>query len=64
MRKPGNKLLYTVYNNKTGFPVIVCGTAKECADIMGIKVGTFHTLLTGQYNGNKWHVIKEAYFER
>ena len=54
---------YTVYNNKTDFPVIVCGTAKECADVMGIKAETFYTLLSRSNRRNKWHIIKEACFE-
>lgn len=50
---------YTVYDNKTDFPVIVSGTAMECAEAMGIKVKTFYAALTSKYSGERWHIIKE-----
>ena len=39
--------LYTVYDNKdSGLPVIVDGTAAECAAIMGVEVQTFYEYIT------------------
>lgn len=51
---------YTVYDNNTDFPVIVCGTAKECAKIMEIKLNSFHHLLASNDHGNRWLIIKEG----
>ena len=50
---------YTVYNNKTDFPVIVDGTAAECAKAMGIKNGSFHSTATRARKGEikKWTVL-------
>ncbi len=52
--------LYTVYNNKTDFPVIVDGTAAECAAAMGLKtVGNFYNALAHVRNGSlkKWTIL-------
>ena len=48
---------YTVYDNKTDFPICVCETAKRCAEIMGVKLQTFHYALTNK-RGGRWHVIR------
>ena len=51
---------YTVYDNKTDLPVIVYGTAEECARAMGVNVKTFYHLVRGRkVNGNRWFVMKE-----
>ena len=34
--KGSAKRLYTVYDNRTDMPIIIDGTAKECAKAMGI----------------------------
>ena len=34
--------LYTIYD-KNDFPVIVDGTAQECADLLGIKLNSFYS---------------------
>ena len=50
---------YTIYNNKTDFPVIVDGTAAECAKAMGIKFKSFHSIATRARKGEikKWAVL-------
>lgn len=50
---------YTVYNNKTDFPVIVDGTSAECAKAMGIKFNSFHSTVTRARKGEikKWTVL-------
>lgn len=50
---------YTVYNNKTDFPVIVYGTSEECAKAMGITLNTFYKL-TSYKKTKKWFIIKEG----
>ncbi|MBR1810769.1 MAG: helix-turn-helix transcriptional regulator [Clostridia bacterium] len=56
-RQPGN--LYTVYDNKIDFPVIVCGTVKEAARAMGVKVCTLYSLTSRKPRTQKrWTVIK------
>lgn len=52
--------VYTVYNNRTDFPVIVDGTAQECANAMGVLVATFYSLISWTENGKikKWTILK------
>lgn len=52
---------YTVYNNKTDMPVIVDGTAKECARAMGFKtVGNFYSAVGHARKGvtKKWTILE------
>jgi hypothetical protein len=52
---------YTVYDNRTDFPVCVCETSKRCAEVMGVAINTFHHAINGRkVNGNRWFVIKEG----
>ena len=55
-------LKYTVYDNHTDQPVIVCGTANECASAMGVSVKTFYAYLspTGIAREKRWEIIKEG----
>ena len=50
--------LYTVYDNKTDLPIIVDGTAKECAAAMGVKLATFRTTLHFIKRGRRcrWYI--------
>lgn len=48
---------YTVYDNKTDFPICVNETAKRCAEIMGVELQTFYYALSNK-RGGRWHVIK------
>lgn len=34
--------VYTVYDNKTDFPVIIDGDARACAYAMGMKLNSFY----------------------
>ena len=47
------RAFYTVYNRKTDFPVMIGGTAKECAAAMGITIGSFYTIYTKTQKGNR-----------
>ena len=51
--------LYTVYNNKTDFPVIVGATAKEAAEAMGVTYSSFQSLVTKCQQGivRKWTIL-------
>lgn len=56
---------YTVYHRRTDFPVIIGGTAKECAAAMKISLGSFHTIYTKLKNGNKratrkWEIFRDG----
>lgn len=59
-RKRSRKYLkkYTVYNNKTDFPVIIDGTFRECAAAMGISVSSFDKTLYRCRHGQckKWYM--------
>lgn len=55
---------YTVYNRRTDLPVIIGGTARECAAAMKISLGSFHTIYTKLKNGNKkatrkWEIFRD-----
>lgn len=52
--------LYTVYNNNTDMPIIVDGTAAECAAAMGLKtVGNFFNTVVRARSGylKKWTIL-------
>lgn len=57
---------YTVYDNRKEYPcpVIIGGTAPECAAAMGIDLGSFWTTYTKLKNGNKkatrkWDIFRD-----
>lgn len=59
-----NHFTYTVYDRRTDFPVIIGGTAKECAAAMKIYLGSFRTIYTKLKNGNKratrkWEIFRD-----
>ena len=58
MKKRRFQCLYTVYDNKTDFPVIVCGTSEQCARVMGIALGSFYSSVTSRGRG-RWTVMVE-----
>lgn len=55
---------YTVYDRRTDMPLVIGGTARECAAAMGIALGSFHTIWTRLKNGNKkatrkWEIFRD-----
>lgn len=55
---------YTVYRRRTDQPLIIGGTARECAAAMKIQLGSFHTIYTKLKNGNKkatrkWEIFRD-----
>ena len=52
---PSKHQLYTVYDNRTDFPVCVCEPARRCAEIMGVTLNAFHRLVNnnGKDFGNR-----------
>lgn len=55
---------YTVYNRRTDLPVIIGGTARECAAAMKISIGSFYTIYTKLKNRNnrstrKWEIFRD-----
>ena len=52
---------YTVYREKDDFPVMIDGTAEECARAMGISPKSFHAIASRSRNGKiaKWHIDTE-----
>jgi len=50
---------YTVYDNRTDFPICVCEPAKRCAELMGVDVRTFYALVSGKKSkGERWTILK------
>ena len=69
-KRQGKFTRFTVYDNKTDMPIIVCGTALQCANVMGIAVNTFYNFATDNDSdlkkkryGNRWTVIREELTE-
>lgn len=59
-----NHTTYTVYDRRTDMPVIIGGTARQCAAAMGISLGSFFTIYTKLKNGSnkatqKWEIFKD-----
>ena len=54
---------YSVYQDKTDVPLIIYGTAEECANAMGIKVNSFYRYIVRMRQGlikfKKWVVYKD-----
>lgn len=56
---------YTVYNRKTDMPVMIGGTARECAKAMGVTLPSFYSIYSRFKNGRldsgaKWEVFPDA----
>lgn len=53
-------IVYTVYDNRTDFPVIIDGTADECAKAMSLTLSSFYTAVTrcGQGTNKHWEISK------
>jgi len=53
---------YTVYNNRTDELVVLDGTAKECAQRLGIGVNTFYGYISRIKNTGKpkkWTILRD-----
>lgn len=52
---------YTVYNRRTDFPVIIGGTARECAVAMKITLESFYTKLKNGHRKatRKWEIFRD-----
>ena len=57
-----NHFTYTVYDRRTDMPLVIGGTAKECAAAMGITLGSFRTIYSKFKNGNKQSTRKWEIF--
>ena len=59
-RRPESYKFYSVYNRKTDEPVYIHGTARECAEAMGVKVNTFYNYVHRNKTGKlycKYEII-------
>ena len=56
---------YSVYYTKTEMPLVIYGTAKECAAAMGITKCAFHKYLSrgGKHKTRKWMVYRDEMYE-
>lgn len=61
LTRPVKRTRYTVYDNETDFPIIVCGTAQECAARMGVSDSTFYVFMHKQRAGEqcRYHIVTE-----
>ena len=52
---------YDVYDNRTDFPIIIDGTAKECARALGITKRSFYNIVVKSKKDKSvfWHITIE-----
>ena len=54
---------YSVYDAKTEMPIVIYGTARECAEAMGITLNSFHRCVMrtreGKIHMRKWEVCED-----
>ena len=57
---------YTVYDNKTGFPIAVNETGEECSKKMGIKLSSWYNCVNRSRNGSnkRWTILKHNPYEQ
>ena len=62
MKKRGARKTYTVYDNRTDFPVIVDGDINECCEAMGVSVKSFYSIVSRTCSGErkKWSIVKHV----
>lgn len=60
-RLNGSYLNYTVYDNRTDFPIIVGGSARACAKAMGITLESFYNAVDRSRKGKnkRWTILSE-----
>ena len=53
---------YTVYDARTGLPVIICGTSTECANAIGVTPASFRCFMTpsGLRREKRWEIHREG----
>ena len=58
MKVSANHYLYTVYDNRTGFPIAVNMTSHECAEKMGLILPSFYSTVTRSRQGlnGRWTI--------
>lgn len=44
---------YSIYDRRTDQPVIIYGTAEQCASALGMKVHSFYSLVMRQRKGER-----------
>ena len=56
----GHFCVYSVYDKKTTLPIIIDGTAAECAKVMDVSESTFYGIVSrqrhGKDKGRKWEI--------
>ena len=57
-------MVYSVWDNRTGFPVIIDGEARECAKVMGLSMPSFYPAVTKSRSGaiKRW-TIESRYLD-
>lgn len=58
------RFTYSVYRRKTGMPVIIGGTYRECAAVMGITPKSFREIYSRFKNnstttGHRWEIYRD-----
>lgn len=61
--KPREKVsLYTVYDNRTDFPICVCEPAERCAQLMSVSLNAFHHYV-GSRGSHRWCILRQPPFD-
>ena len=54
---------YSVYSKKSGLPVMINGTAEQCAAAMGVTIGSFYStysrLTSGRATSGTWEIFQD-----
>ena len=50
---------YSVYRKDTDMPVVVYGTAQECASALGVKLNTFYHYVYHRRNLKKYEIFED-----
>ena len=55
---------YSVYNRRTDMPLIIHGTAAQCAEFLGITIKSFYSIVMRQRKGQEAKKIEVFIDER
>ena len=53
--------MYSVYDRRTEMPLIIAGTAAQCAAAMGVTMNTFYSLRSKYKHGvqGRWEIYRD-----
>lgn len=56
--------MYSVYDNKTDFPIVIDGTAEDCAAALKRSLNSFYCMVSRVFKGkNKRYTVLRRYLD-